>query len=375
MHPKPTTSNQAGFSLIEMIIAISVMVIITGGVMSLMKSSMMVATASYEMTDAQENLRTAQEFVNRDLMNSGDGLKSMTVIRLPKTFIETYLALNPIVDPIDTSPGGAVNNMPAGIINFGILTSDNNVTPGTVVTKAVPAVTVRTLADGTGTDRQTILEIDRQFTEIPINPGVANSGSINAAGTLATLPAGTTMSQFQVGEIYFFSSTVGGTFATVTAVDTANRQLGFAVGGADTDYALNRATDNNLQAISNSGVLPVSLQRMQIIHYYVNSNSLLVRRVFGVQGATFRDSIIAEHVLNVQFKYSLETTDAAGNVLQPTANLANKAQRLGVRQVEVTISVETPHALQNNVTSKLFMTTSTSVRNMQFRRALQPTSN
>ena len=97
-----------------------------------------------------------------------------------------------------------------------------------------------------------------------------------------------------------------------------------------------------------------------------------MRRVFGVQGATFRDSIIAEHVLNVQFKYSLETTDAAGNVLQPTANLANKAQRLGVRQVEVTISVETPHALQNNVTSKLFMTTSTSVRNMQFRRALQP---
>ena len=180
--------------------------------------------------------------------------------------------------------------------------------------------------------------------------------------------------KFHAGEIYFFSSTVGGTFATVTGVDTGNRQLAFAVGGADTDYGLNRATDNNLQAVSNSGALAVSLQRMQIIHYYVNSNSLLMRRVLGVQGATFRDSIIAEHVLNVQFKYSLETTDASGNVLQPTTMLDTKAKRLGARQVEVTITVETPHALQNNVTSKLSMTTSTSVRNMQFRRAVQPGS-
>jgi len=372
MHPRPTTRNQAGFSLVEMIIAALVMVIITGGVMSLMKSSMMIATASYEMTDAQENLRTAQEYINRDLLNSGDGLKSMTVIRLPDAFVKSYLTLNPIVDPVDLTPQGAVNNMPAGIINFGILTSDNNVAAGTVVTRAVPAVTVRTLADGTGTDRQTILEIDRQFNEIPINPGVANSGSINAAGTIVTLPTGTTTTQFNVGEIYFFSSTVGGTFATITDINSAARTLTFAVGGADLNYGLNLATDNNLKAISNSGALAASLQRVQIIHYYVNSNSFLMRRVFGVQGATFRDSIIAEHVLNVQFKYSLETTDAAGNVLQPTAVLANKAERLGVRQVEVNVSVETPHVLQNNVTSKLSMTTSTSVRNMQFRRATQP---
>src|ERR1700730_2823538 len=372
MHPRPTTRNQAGFSLVEMIIAALVMVIITGGVMSLMKSSMMIATASYEMTDAQENLRTAQEYINRDLLNSGDGLKSMTVIRLPDAFVKSYLTLNPIVDPVDLTPQGAVNNMPAGIINFGILTSDNNVAAGTVVTRAVPAVTVRTLADGTGTDRQTILEIDRQFNEIPINPGVANSGSINAAGTIVTLPTGTTTTQFNVGEIYFFSSTVGGTFATITDINSAARTLTFAVGGADLNYGLNLATDNNLKAISNSGALAASLQRVQIIHYYVNSNSFLMRRVFGVQGATFRDSIIAEHVLNVQFKYSLETTDAAGNVLQPTSVLATKAQRLGARQVEVTVSVETPHVLQNNVTSKLSMTTSTSVRNMQFRRATQP---
>lgn len=368
MQPRPTKSNQAGFSIVEMVIAISVMLIITGGVMSLMRSSMMISSASYEMTDAQENLRTAQEYINRDLINAGDGLKSMSVIRLPQAFVTSYLTLNPISD--------ATDNMPTSpnIVNFGILTSDNNVPTGTVVTRAVPAVTVRTLDDGTGTDRQTILEIDRQFTEISINPGLPNQGSIDSSGTIATLPSGTVMSQFTVGEIYFFSSSVGGTFATITDINTGTRKLTFAVGGADANFGLNVSVNNNLKAISSSGALAVSLQRMMIIHYYVNSSNFLMRRVFGIKGTTFRDSIIAEHVLNVQFKYSLETTDAAGNVLQPTMVLSTKAQRLGVRQVEVTVSVETPHTMQNNVTSKLSMTTSTSVRNMQFRQAVQPGS-
>jgi hypothetical protein len=112
---------------------------------------------------------------------------------------------------------------------------------------------------------------------------------------------------------------------------------------------------------------------MKIIHYYVNSSGFLIRRVLGVKGAGFRDSIIAEHVLNVQFNYSLDMQDANGNVVQPTASLTTQAQRLGVRSVEVTVSVETPHLLQNNSRSQISMTTSTSVRNMQFRKAQQPT--
>jgi len=363
MNLRPTTNNQAGFSLIEMLIAITVMLVLMGGIMSLVRGSMMISVATYEMTDAQENLRTAQEYINRDLINAGDGLKTMSVIRLPEAFIRSYLTLSPVIDPLD--------NMPSGTINFGILTSDNNVPAGTVVTAANPAATVRTLADGTGTDRQTILEIDPRFAAL-------TPSAINAAGTIVTLPAGTTaatIALFSPGEVYFFTSSLGGTFATLTAVDTATKVLTFAVGGADLNYGLNVAgVNNNIKAISSSGTLATSLQRMLIIHYYVNSSSFLMRRVFGVQGATFRDSIIAEHVLNVQFKYSLETTDALGNIVQPTSMLSTKSERLGARQVEVTISVETPHALQNNATTKLQMTTSTSVRNMQFRRAVQPGS-
>lgn len=350
MHPRLTTYNQEGFSILEMTLAVTVMVILTAGVVSLMKSSMTITTANYEMTDAQENLRTSQEYINRDLLNAGDGLKSISVIRLPQAFVTSYLTLTPIIDPLDS--------MPAGIINFGILTSDNNAPASTNVTGATPAATVRT-----GTDRQTIIEIDPQF--IAITPS-----SISSSGVTVTLPAGTNMTPFTVGEIYFVSSALGATFGTVTAKDAATRTLTFASG--DT-YGLNLAgTSHNIKVISNSGALTTSLQRMMIIHYYVNSNGFLVRRVFGVQGAGFRDSIIAEHILNVQYNYSLETTDANGNVVQPTATLTTKAERLGVRSVEVTVTVETPHVLQNNARTQLATTTSTSMRNMQFRQATQP---
>ena len=84
-----------------------------------------------------------------------------------------------------------------------------------------------------------------------------------------------------------------------------------------------------------------------------------------------RESIIAEHVLDVQFNYSLVTTDASGNVTpSTTTSLTTSAQQVAVRQVEVRITVETPHAIQNGSRQPLTMTTSTSVRNMQFRQAL-----
>jgi hypothetical protein len=48
---------------------------------------------------------------------------------------------------------------------------------------------------------------------------------------------------------------------------------------------------------------PVAVMRLQIIQYYVTSSGLLMRRVIGVRGAGFRDSVVAEHVTNLQFRY------------------------------------------------------------------------
>src|SRR6185437_13013557 len=101
--------NEDGFSILEMVLALGVMIIVTAGIVSLMKGSMNVSTANYELTDAQQSLRTAQEYINRDLMNAGDGLKTISVIRVPQTFTANYITLSPIID----------TDMPVGIINLG----------------------------------------------------------------------------------------------------------------------------------------------------------------------------------------------------------------------------------------------------------------
>jgi hypothetical protein len=186
------------------------------------------------------------------------------------------------------------------------------------------------------------------------------------------------MSNFTAGEIYFLTSGDGGTFGTITSIDVATRRLNFANGDA---YGLNlTGTGGHIKTISSSGPLATSLQRMKMIHYYVNSNGMLIRRVFGAKCspapavcAGFKESPVAEHIVNVQFNYFMVTTDATGNVVPSSAVvLTTSSQQVAVRQVEVKITSETPKALQNGQNQQLTTTATTSIRNMQFRQALQP---
>jgi len=352
------TSNQQGFSLVELMVTLVIMVIVGGAVFALMRDSLKITVATYELTDAQESLRIAQEFVNRDLLNAGDGLKSLSTIRLPQAFVTNYLTRAPVTDP--ATPG---------IINLGIITSDNNV-PATAVPQATPAATY-----STGTDRQTILQIDSTFTQVTLPSSPA---SIDSTGGTITIPASYPLSRFTAGEIYFLTSGDGGTFGTITSIDVTNRKLNFANGDV---YGLNlTGTGGHIKTISASGTLATSLQRMKMIHYYVNSDGMLMRRVFGAKCSAapavctgFRESPVAEHIVSVQFNYSMVTTDGSGNVVPSTSTtLTTSDQQVAVRQVEVRITAETPKALQNGQKQQLTTTTSTSIRNMQFRQALQP---
>jgi prepilin-type N-terminal cleavage/methylation domain-containing protein len=345
MNQRTARRNQDGFSLVELMVAITVMGIVVGAVFSLVRDSMKVASSTYELTDAQENLRTAQEIINRDLMCAGEGLKSISTIRAPATFATGFITATPVV----TS---------AGIVNLGIITTDNNVAAGTAVPQASPAATIRT-----STDRQTIMEIDPSFEAVSPTAITSTGGTVTLSAT--DYAAG----NFVAGEIYFLTSSLGGTFGAITSVDSTNKKLNFASG--DT-YGLNLAgAGGHINFISTGGTLPTSLMRMKMIQYYVNSNGMLMRRVFGVPGRGFRESIVAEHVVNVQFTYYLVTVDSSGNVTpSSTASLTTSQQQLGVRHVEVKVTVETPHSLQNGSKQQMTMTTSTSVRNMQFRQAL-----
>jgi prepilin-type N-terminal cleavage/methylation domain-containing protein len=347
---------EKGFSLLEVLVAVAVMIVVTGAIFALMRDSVKSSKATLEMSDGQQSSRTGQEFINRDLMNTGDGLDSISDIQVPQGFVTNYLTLNPIINPST-----------AGIIKLGLITADDNIPANTLVLGSAPLVTVR--ANPVLTDRISILQMDRTFVPITLAAGAVNP----LDGSVAVDPGD--IDDFAVGEIYFISSAQGSVFATVTdrvGVGTANPSVVFAGGDA---FGLNSVgTGNLLDLITASAQLPTSLCRMKIIHYYVNSNGLLMRRVFGTRNAGFVESVIAEHVVSLQFRYFINMRDANGNVIQPTSQLTTPQEQVETRQVEVTVTVETPHTLQNGQRQQITMTTSTSVRNMQFRRSQQPTS-
>ena len=348
--------SERGFSLLEVLITLVVMVVVTGAIFNLMRDSMKTSHAALELSEAQESARTGHEYINRDLVNTGDGLNSINNIRVPQNFVTNYLTRNPITDP--TTPG---------IINLGLITADNNVPANTPVLGTVPAVNVRVTPFLT--DRITILQMERPEIFTPIT--LAAGALLPATGVASVSPAD--INRFSAGEIYFITSAVGGAFATITARQGVGTATPTIVFGAGDGFGLNSlGAGGQLDVITAGATLPISICRMKVIHYYIDSNGLLMRRVFGVRNAGFNESVIAEHVVSLQFRYFLNLRDANGNVVQPTAQLASAQQQVETRQVEVTLTVETPHTLQNGQRQTISMTTSASVRNMQFRQSLQP---
>jgi type II secretory pathway pseudopilin PulG len=342
-------TGEQGFSLLEMVVAVALLIVITGAIFSLLRDTLKSSTATLELSDAQESLRTAQEYINRDLMYTGDGLNSVSDILVPQDFVTNYLTLNPVTDP---------NTL--GIIHLGLITTDNDVPINTWVPSAVPPVSVR--SNPSLTDRISILQLDRDFAAIALPANAINTNT----GLVAVSPADINL--FSVGEVYLLSSTEGSIFATITdrqGVGTATPFLVFAEG--DTLGINTVGAGSLLDKITKGATVPTSISRMKIIHYYVNSNGLLMRRVFGVRGSGFTESVM-------QFRYFINLKDVNGNMVQPEAQLTTSKQQTETKQVEVQLTVETPHSLQNGLRQRMSMTTSTSIRNMQFRQSLQPDS-
>lgn len=344
------TRGQSGFSLMELMVATTVMLIMTASALTFMKGSLKTTLTTYELTEAKENARTAQEFINRDLTSGGDGLRNMGNICLRVNFVTNYLSRNP-------------NNNPCGagaLVHFPLVQSDDNLPANVAVRGTNPAVNVRT--NPTPTDRMTLLQNDPSVTPI----GLALNAVTNA-GLNVRVPAAN-INDFNVGEIWFFTSSDGATFGTITAKNAAASTLTFANGDV---HGMNQTgVDGPLSFVSRGGTISTSVRRMRIIHYFVNQNGLLIRRVFGMAGGGFTDSVIAEHITDLQFRYVLAPA-ASGLGQQPVAQLTVDQQG-EVRQVEVSVTAETVHPLADGKHHPVSMKTTTSVRNFQFMEATQP---
>jgi Tfp pilus assembly protein PilW len=361
MYLDSKAKHQAGYSLVELLIGMGVMIVIVGATISIINGSLKFSHSVFYVTDAEESLRSAHELINRDLTSAGDGLKSIGTITVPIAFASTWLTRTTVVDSSDTTHH-----------QLGLVTSDDAIPLNTAVPSATPAVNFKE-----NTDRISMLIQDKDF-----NNGNSVSllpGKITVSGSVTNLVVGSAnIGLFQNGEIYAILAQNSAAFGTVTAVNTTTYTISMANG--DT-FGLNQ-TGTTAPFTTVSGIVSgastqnVAIIRLRIIQYYVTATGMMMRRVYGVKGSGFTETPIAEHVTNLQFRYVTNLSDVNGFVQQPVRVISTPIQQSAIREVETTIECETVRAV-NKVTNAnantsangkqtISITTATSVRNLQF---------
>ena len=366
MHRNFQPNRDAGYSLLELLVSLGVMLILTAAAFSLVGGSIRFANSAYYMTDAEESLRAAHEIINRDLTSAGDGLKSIGSIKVPKNFARTFVTRTTLEDASDP------NHHPLGLL------SSEDAIP---VSTAVPLA-----AAGTNflpnSDRISMVTQDRDF-----NGGNAVSvaaGKIVFTASDTIIDVGTSINLFQSGEIYAVISGSSAAFGIISAngIDTVNKKITMSNGDA---FGLNetgalapiaQAVGQQTVAGVTSNQNPASIVRLQMIQYYVTDTKMLMRRVFGIQGGGFTETPVAEHVTNLQFRYQTNVSDANHFATQPVTSITSGLQQSNLREVETTIGVETVHAVNKmtnanatdstNGKQTIQTTTATTVRNLQF---------
>ncbi|MGI8883566.1 MAG: PilW family protein [Pyrinomonadaceae bacterium] len=341
-------SGQKGFSLMELLIVLVIMLIILGAVFSLLRGTVITANTNYEMTAAGQGLRNAQEYISRDLLVVGDGLKGISNVWLPTAFVTKYLTAR---------TAAAIDPSNQGFVSVGAVVSDEKVPAGVKVSNTTPATTV--LPE---TDRITLLTIDPSFLPVPLPANTTNveTGEIKIPGGNVT--------QYKVGEIYYITGSGNGSFGMLTS-----KNGGSIYWQAGDSFGLNRFGNagNIATAAGINGNQPSTLLRVNIVHYFVDADKKLTRRVFGVKGQSFIDNTIAEHVVTLKFRYVLKP-DSNGIIYEKPAAQIDLSDGSLVRTVEPMVEVETAYPLQDGKYYKVEGTTQIGVRNLQFSEAPVP---
>lgn len=339
--------NQAGFSIVEMIIVMVITLLILAATFSLMRGTISTANTSYETTSATQNLRNSHEFLTRDILVVGDGLRGVANIWLPTGFVTNYLTVRSAakIDPLNT-----------GFVDIGAVITDDQVPADTKVPGSNPATTVLP-----NTDRLTLLATDPGFDpiDLPVNSTNLNTGKIK-------IPADR-LGDFTVGEIYYITSGGTGAFGVITSI------VGDGIFWAEGDaFSFNRyGVTGPLGVGTNRNKSAAVMMRVQIVNYFVDAEGKLIRRAFGAKGASFMDSVIAEHIRDLQFRYILKPSDD-GKIFDPPADQLDLSQATAVRIIEPQVAAETAYALQDGEKHIVDGKTQIGVRNIQFLEAPVP---
>jgi prepilin-type N-terminal cleavage/methylation domain-containing protein len=360
-----------GFSLIELMVAITVLLVVMAGVTTALMQTQTVASGVAMEANTQENLRAGMHFVVRDLMQAGEGIPQ-SGISIPVTAAGTSLINRP----------GTAGTFPTA---YTVLPQ---VTPGSQIGQfalTVNPTTGAVLNGGLQTDVINVLYADNTLISSaacisgpasacplsglpvfisPPPPTVGCAGAISATGLTVTFDPGCfTMPgspvPISVGNLIMFQNSNGTALEYVTGV--AGNVITF---GAGDPAGLNgTGLPGGTVAQLNVAATPTTLTRVWMVSYYINStspqNPQLIRQVNypnypSAAAAVNPPQPIADCIENLSFSYDVITNTPAnygavgpGDAAQPLA----PDTPFNIRAVNVTLAgrSEYPYKASNAI--------------------------
>jgi prepilin-type N-terminal cleavage/methylation domain-containing protein len=214
---------QSGFTLLELLIAMTVMLVVIGGTTQIMTDAMRSQTATKQMLDMNSHLRAAMDLMQRDMLQVGQGMPVGRRIGIPN---------GPTAGRIRRPGPGAMGDCPG--VDFFPLDS------------TIPAITVGAglgpPVNGECTDVITTLSADNLFGDVALS-------AISADGTTATIHGGMDISDdpdvdsnnLREGDLLMITKGNASVLMQVTAVQGQVVTFG---GGEDDPLGLNQFDTN-----------------------------------------------------------------------------------------------------------------------------------
>jgi type II secretory pathway pseudopilin PulG len=301
-------NTTAGFSLIELIVAMGLLTVIMGvtlaGLSDVMKSNDLVVS----LASMNNNLRAGTDLMIRDLLQAGSGLPSSHDVSIPNGNNSQRVRI--------PGPPGTNFELPANWTEFPAVMPMNGAGP---------------VINGVATDVLAVLMGDNAFMDVTLS-AVANTQVTVSPGV--NLNAGA--DRVVAGQLMIISKGSFNTLVQVSSVDVANRVIRF-VNGDSLRLNQSGAEAGNMTALNAedpvNSAANTRISRLRLITYYIDATTdpahpRLVRRVNNGHPTTFDNALlgtaVATDIYDLQFTYDISNgTNNPGGVAMSAADMFN----------------------------------------------------
>lgn len=344
-------SDERGFSLIELMVAMVVFLIVTGAIWGLLQVAQRGRTTVSEGVQITKSVRFGMNMLGRDTYNAGFGYPLTTTVVLTNERLSDLLGI-----PNDYD--ATRDTMPPIIVGNNVTENTLNTTPNTM------------------TDQVTFLFKDSTFnlvTDMATGRQSSQPLNINAATTTdeidEILPISGSNAACRINDIYLVTGSTGSTIGVATGLNGTDK-VQFANGDP---LGFNRTGPTGwLRGITT----PASMMRVFMVTYHVTGDGTLMRRRYAnmpppAPSDPWIDEPLVYGIENFQIQYimddgSISDNPSAGPDGTPGTPDDNQANLSKIRQIRFTLNARSMEFDQTGQPYRTSMTSTFSTRNLGY---------